>query len=314
MLPDFFIVGAAKCGTTALYHFLDKHPDIYMSPVKEPNHFCTDIRPQHFSEEFRLHEKQKNFNLHQFLEGPMKEKQWGYFVEERSDYEKLFKNRTREKAAGEVSNSYLYSSAAAANIRLDVPLAKIIMMLRHPAERAYSHYLAHVRDGKTYLPFRKEIESDMQKFPKGWGQSYLYLEMGLYFEQVKRYTNTFPASQIKIYLYDDFKQDAAAVMQDLFGFLGVETPPSMNFNEIYNEARKPVSSRLNYIISRTGLKKKVFQVVPDALRKKIKNLFFISGKVDSMNAADRSFLINYYQADVAQLEKLINRDLSSWKI
>ena len=104
-----------------------------MSPIKEPNHFCTDIDPAYFSEEFKRHEKQKNLNLELYLNGPMKEKHWGYFVQRKQDYEKLFKNRTTERAAVEVSNSYLYSSKAAENIWREIPNAKIVIMLRNPA-------------------------------------------------------------------------------------------------------------------------------------------------------------------------------------
>ena len=141
MLPDFFIAGAAKSGTTSMYHFLDSHPEIYMSPVKEPNHFCIDIKPSEFSAEFILHEKQKNLDIEKYVAGEMKQKHWGYFVQNRRDYKMLFKNRTIEKAAGEVSNSYLYSASAAEQIKIEVPGAKIIIILRNPAERAYSHYL-----------------------------------------------------------------------------------------------------------------------------------------------------------------------------
>jgi len=314
MLPDFFIAGAAKSGTTSLYHYLDNHPEVYMSPIKEPNHFCTDIDPADFSAEFKLHEKQKNLNLEHYLNSPMHEKHWGYFVQRKQDYEKLFKNRTTEKAAGEVSNSYLYSAVAASNIRKEIPHAKIVMMLRNPAERAYSHYLANLRDGKTFLSFREELEKDSRKTSKGWGQSYLYLEMGFYCKQVKRYMDQFPAGQLRIYLYDDFVKDAYGIMQDLFAFLGVSQQDRSKFAARYNEARAPKSSRLIYYLSKTGLKKSIFHLLPVAMRKNIKEMFFSKDQPKPMAGEDRKYLQDIYSEDIRCLQQLINRDLSSWLI
>src|SRR5205085_12040837 len=98
--PNFFVVGAAKCGTTTLYHILFQHPEIYMSPIKEPNYFCTDIKPEEFSEEFKLSEKRKNFDLDAFLQGPMTERRFGSYVRKPEDYKMLFKNVKNEKAIG----------------------------------------------------------------------------------------------------------------------------------------------------------------------------------------------------------------------
>ncbi len=311
-LPGFFIVGAAKSGTTTLYHWLDQHPEVYMSPIKEPNHFCTDIRPADFSKEFRRYEREKNLDLARYLEGPMKKKHWGCFVEKRSDYEKLFKNRKAEKAAGESSNSYLYSKEAAANIRRDIPGARIVIMLRNPAERAYSHYLANQRDGRTFLPFLNELSRDQESENKGWGRSYLYLEMGLYYEQVKRYLDIFPREQVKIFLYDDFVKNPAAVMQEICRFIGVSDQVPVDVSEKHNRAREPLNSRLLYILSQTGLKKKVFHFVPPPFRKGVKALFYSNGKILPLKKEDREYLNLQYREDILKLEKLINRDLSGW--
>lgn len=312
MLPNFFIVGAAKSGTTALYHYLCQHPEVYMSPIKEPNHFCTDIDPEKFSKEFILHEKLKNFNLKEYISGPMKVKQWGYFVKERKDYEMLFKHVTTQKAIGEVSNSYLFSETAAKNIYSEIPHAKIIIMLRNPVFRAYSHYQANLRDGKTYLSFREEIERDSRIFPKGWGKSYLYLEMGYYYKQVRRFTDLFPSSQVKIYLYDDFKENADRVMKDLFIFIGVSSKTQINFTEKINEAAVPVNSKLLYALSKYGIKKKVFHTIPTIFQKQIKSLFFRSGNNNPISDEDKNYLTGIYSDEIRQLSTLINRDLSEW--
>ena len=91
ILPNFLVIGAAKCGTTSLYHYLKQHPDVYMSPIKEPNYFCTDIRPVNFSHEYKVHEDEKNLNVHKYVRGDMSELHWEAYVDNETDYKLLFK-------------------------------------------------------------------------------------------------------------------------------------------------------------------------------------------------------------------------------
>ena len=102
-LPNFFIVGAPKAGSTSLYHYLDQHPDIYMSPIKEPNYFATEIRPEIFSEDLLPRVEADLRALQEYLQGPMREKRLGGLVTEWDDYLKLFQNVKEERAIGEAS-------------------------------------------------------------------------------------------------------------------------------------------------------------------------------------------------------------------
>src|SRR5579863_1241705 len=133
-LPNFFIVGAPKAGTTSLYHYLDQHPEIYMSPVKETNHFASEIRLAGFADELQEQVKRDMRAMQKYLAGPMSEKRFGAVGLEWDDYLKLFRNATDEKAIGEASVCYLWSRTAAKNIFARIPRAKIIMILRDPAE------------------------------------------------------------------------------------------------------------------------------------------------------------------------------------
>ena len=310
--PNFFVAGAAKCGTTALYHILEQHPEIYLSPIKEPNHFCTDIKPGEFSEEYQLHEKRKNLNLEKFLAGPMKEKHFDYFVTHAKQYELLFKNVKNEKAIGEMSNSYLFSEVAAQNIKLKIPDAKIIIMLRNPVERIFSHYLAHLRDGKTYLPFMQEIQKDFSKPVKGWWKSHCYFEMGLYYEQVKRYFDVFDHSQIKITWFEDFESNFQQTAKEIFIFLGVNPNIPVSSDEKYNEAREPKNKRFIYFISKTGIKKPLFGLIPESLKPKIKKSFFKRQVKIKFPEEERNYLKAFYKNDILLLQKLSSKDLSSW--
>jgi hypothetical protein len=310
--PNFLVAGAAKCGTTSLYHYLRQHPDVYMSPIKEPNHFSTDIQPEDFSAEYKIYEKSKNLNIEKYVNGDMSEEQWGAYVTKREHYLKLFKLVKNQKRIGEISNSYMYSTQAAANIFREFADMKIVMILRQPAERAYSHYMANLRDGRTTLPFREEVLHDDAKAKHGWSISHLYYELGLYSEQIKRFTDIFPAQQIKIFLFDDLKKDNKSLVKELFEFLDLRTDTPIQFDEKFNEARVPKNPGLIKFITQIGLKRKIFRALPSSWQKKTKDAFFKEGKAPKMSAEDRAWMSSRYHQDIQQLEKLIQRDLKHW--
>lgn len=310
--PNFLVVGAAKCGTTSLYNYLKQHPEVYMSPIKEPNHFSSDIQPAHFSAEYKVYEKNKNLDIEKYVNGPMNTEQWGAYVLNREHYLKLFKFVKKEKCIGEISNSYLYSQRAAENIYREFPGMKIIMILRQPAERAYSHYLANLRDGRTILPFREEVQHDDAKKEHGWSISHLYYELGLYTEQVTQFLQLFPAAQIKIFLFDDLKKDNRLLVKDLYEFLNLRTDISVQYDEKFNEARLPKHPALLKFITRLGIKRKIFRALPKAWQKKTKAAFFKEGKVPKMSEEDRKWMNDRYHDDIVSLEKLIKRDLKHW--
>src|SRR5882762_3511359 len=123
-LPNFFIVGAPKAGTTSLYWYLDQHPQVYMSPIKEPNYFAAEIREENFDP------KLDTRGLREFLSGPMREKRFGGIVADWEDYLRLFASANNESALGEASVAYLWSPTAPQRIAGRIPDAKILVMLR----------------------------------------------------------------------------------------------------------------------------------------------------------------------------------------
>jgi len=135
-----------------------------MSPIKEPNFFSPDaLKNPHY------HERVKD------LDG----------------YLRLFDGVTSEIAIGEAAATYLWDRQSPRLIREKIPDAKLIIVLRDPVERAYSHYLAEVRLGWQGMPFLEALQADAHQAQKGWGISRLYLELGEYSEQVARYFKIF---------------------------------------------------------------------------------------------------------------------------
>src|SRR5712692_9536979 len=140
-LPNFFIVGTGKAGTTSLYHYLRQHPEIYMSKVKEPCYFASEIRAEKLSPVYLRHIQRQSRRLRNIFHDGKPLRPEGWIVSEWEDYLRLFQSATNEVAIGEATVSYLWSKTAAVNIYSRLPESKIIIWLRDPAERAFSQYL-----------------------------------------------------------------------------------------------------------------------------------------------------------------------------
>lgn len=273
--PNFFIVGAPKAGTTSLYHYLDQHPQIYMSPVKEPNYFASEVRPDRFGGAFREEAERHVQEVREYLAGPMLEKRFGALGLEWAHYLKLFQNARGEKAIGEASVCYLWSESAAENIFARVPSARIIMILRDPADRAFSQYVHGLRKGVVQESFRAHIEKSLKRADDGrFSPLYPFLEMGLYAGQVKRYLDLFPRENVLVNFYEDYQRDAGGTIARVLGFLGVDA-----------------------------------SFVPDMSRRYLDS--GASGNV-RLDPGDRSYLTDYYRRDIHELSALLSRDLSYW--
>ncbi len=277
-LPNFFLVGAPKAGTTSLYHYLDQHPDVYMSPVKEPNYFATEIRSRNI--------------------GP----QW----------QQLFRNVNGEKAIGEASVCYLWSNTAARNIASAVPDAKILMMLRNPVDRAFSQYKQAVAGGLVGRSFREQIQVSLHNRSHQFEVLNPFLEYGLYYEQVKRYIELFPAQQILVCLYDEYEQAPEKLLADIFRFLKVDPLFFPDITQRHLQTHVLRFVWLTYHLRKCGLWSRFRRSTPAALLPVIRRWVSQTGQTLKINSADRDYLNDYYREDVARLSTLLRRDLQSW--
>ncbi len=205
-LPDFFIVGQPKSGTTALYEMLRQHPQIYMSDVKEPRYFASDL-PSSF-------QRQSDAPSATF-----------------EDYLAMFHHASPDQRVGEASTSYIWSETAAAAIAEAQPSARVIVILREPASFVRSMHL-------QLLQIRLEQEPKLQKalaledarrqgrsLPSAvarWPQVLLYTERARYLEQLRRYDAAFPDEQMLVLIYDDFASDNDATVRRVLRFLEVD--------------------------------------------------------------------------------------------
>lgn len=308
-LPNFFIVGSAKSGTTSIYNYLKQHPDIFMSPIKETHHFSTDIDSSKFRPDYAAN---LNINIDSWLNGDQKKEIFHAFVKDWDKYLKLFKNSENQKAIGEVTNSYLYSKEAAKNIRSKFPEGKIIMILRNPVERAFSHFLMDLKSGLETGSFLEAFKKDMAKSNKGWGISNVYYEIGMYYEQVKRYLTVFPQEQIKIILYDDYRNDAIKTLKEICNFLNIDSNFEFEFSKEHNKAMIPKSGAVALMMRQKGLKAFAKKIFPKSWKNIISKIFFTNKNLPKLSVDDRKYLIELYKEDIQKLSQLINRDLTSW--
>jgi hypothetical protein len=311
-LPNFFIVGAPKAGTTSLYYYLDQHPSVYMSPIKEPNYFATEIRIGNIGPQWQGWAQKENDSLRKYLSGPMREKRFGGLVSNSSDYLKLFQNVSGEKAIGEASVCYLWSKTAAQNIASATPSAKIIMVLRNPVDRAFSQYKQAVACGLVGRSFREHIRISLNSKSDKFEVLNPFLEYGLYYEQVKRYTDLFRAQNLRIYLYDDYRNAPENTLADSFEFLEVDPEFSPDMSERHLDTRVPRFIWISYMLRKCGVWPLLKRAAPATLRPGVRKLVSRNGQSLEIDPADRAFLSDYYREDAARLSTLIQRDLDAW--
>jgi len=310
--PNFFLVGAPKAGTTSLYYHLDQHPQIYMSPIKEPCYFASEIRPERFSDEVQPQVARDLDALARYLAGPMLEKRPGGMVLEWSDYLKLFAGVEDQIAVGEASVWYLWSPTAPANIRAQIPEAKIVMILRHPAERAFSHHVHGVSAGWNRRPFREQIEANLRNRDQKFGFDFPLLELGMYYQQVKRYLATFPPENVCIGFYEQYRRKPQETFAGLLRFLGVDPAFAPDTSARHLQVGMPRHVNASHYLKAAGVWQRARQLCPPALLPLARRLAHRPRKAVVMDSRDRAFLLAYYREDVLKLADLLNRDLSDW--
>ncbi len=295
MLPNFLVVGAAKAGTTSIYKYLEQHPDVYMSPVKEPK-FLT-------SHALKFPHK-----------GPGDPQVDAGIIRDLNSYKALFTDVDGQKAVGEASADNLYYyDIAIPNIKKHLKEVRIIAILRNPVGRAYSAYLHLVRDQREELSFEEALEAEDYRRRDNWEFIWFYKDVGLYYSQIKAYIDAFGRDRVKIYLFENLKADPVALVQDIYRFLGVDDTFVPQIKR-YNVSGVPKSKLLHEFLRRPSIVKSVVKhLIPATTRKNLvlelqnRNL-----KKPEMRPETRKRLIEVYRDDIKRLEKLIGRDLSSW--
>ncbi len=297
---SFFVIGAARSGTTSLHHYLAQHPQVFLPPMK----------PRYLA----LAGEAVTWN------GPGDADLLRNAITRPEDYRALFAGVRDEAAVGEVSTLYLYTPFVAPRIREAFPGARIIALLRNPAERAFSAFMTMRRRALEPLAdFAEALDAEPERIARSWSFAWHYRRMGFYYEQLARYYALFPRSHLRVYLFDDFSTDPLPVLADCFRFLGVDTGFHPDVSTIHNPSGLPRSRAVEYLVARPNPLRAMARVLlPLRLRRRLGQAplaarLHARNTVRTVMPADiRRALLAGYHDDLLRLQDLIDRDLGHW--
>jgi len=299
-LPNFLIIGAARAGTTSLYSYLKQHPQIFMSPRKEPRFFAF---------EGRMEQK-----------GPFGSQPLPPYSIKWEEYIKLFDKVKDEKIIGEASTIYLYHPEAPKRIQRYLgDSVKMVAILRNPIERVISHYMYNLRRGaEPCTTVEEAIEAEEVRIARGWAEFFHYKRMGLYGQQLQRYWNIFSPNNLRIFLYEDFQQDPMSVVKQVFDFLEIESSFIPDTSKVYNPSGNTRFSLLSFLIRQTPrpVKRLAKVLLPEGIRYKVIEWEMWRNvrptQKPQISPEIRKSLLEYYRQDILKLQELLDRDLSHW--
>ena len=292
--PNFFIIGAFKCGTTAMYQYLRQHPQVFMPFHKEPLFFGEDLT-----------------------------RRYGRLTHE--EYLALFRDARPGMRVGEASAWYLYSRSAAREIRDFAPDAQIIVMLRNPVDVMYAQHsqlLFNAQENLAGFAEALDAEPDRhrgERIPPGPVrlETLFYRASVRFAEQLQRYYDVFPKERIHVIVYEDFRDRTGEVYRQALDFLGVDPAFSPSFS-IANPNKRVRFPRLQHLIYQPpapllravpGLRR---HPIVHRLRDAVVGLNSSARRRAPMDPSLRRLLLLEQQPEVERLGHLIDRDLSSW--
>ena len=295
MLPTFLVIGTAKAGTTSLYDYLGQHPGVFMSPVKEPRFFAYDGRPLPAGGPGGFH---------------------GRTVLDVEAYETLFDGAEAGQERGEASPMYLYSALAADRIAARVPGAKLIAILRDPAERAFSHFLHLRRDNlEPCATLAEALAREPERIAADWDWSFHYRALGYYDAQLARYAERFPASHVHVVLYEDLSADPEGVTRGVYRFLGLDESFAPDVRAKLNTGGVPKEGAAWRVASQYDhpLRRILRPLLPHRLRLALlSRLRQRAMERPTLDRATRADLVAGYRDDLLRLQDRLGRDLTAW--
>ena len=294
ILPNFLIIGAHKCGTTSLYEYLRQHPQVFMPQLKEPSFFTFE-----------------NQNLDGFP--AMKRSVVTRFEE----YVALFANADGKPAIGEASPMYFKCSHSAARIKHYLPNARLILILRNPVERAYSHFQMELRNGTVKSQNFADAIQEFELLPDGI-RNQRYIHDGKYFSLLKPYLDLFGVENLLVLLFDQLRTDPTGMMRSVYQFLNIDSNFTPDLSEKHNEGglwRNPLW-KLYYRAVHPAFGS-ISNALPENLQARLASVNKQMRKKavvrsPEMSPEVRAELHAIFREEILKLQDLIHQDLSAW--
>ena len=300
-IPNFFIAGAPNTGTTSLYHYLRQHPQVYMSADKEPTYFGAAeflAAPPRRDLPSRARERTV---LERLMVGAPKPLSWDAYLA-------LFRDARDEPAVGEASVRYLLLPDAPRAIAARVPHARLIFILRDPAEWQFTRYLA--------MAWREPQGSFRQWFAAAtkpgamWAQP---ITVGRYATHLQRFFDLFPREQLLIHLHEDYKADGRGIVRETLRFLEVDPDYPIDMSRRHFETTVPRFPMLETLRRRMFGDAPLGRWFPSFAHRMLRSPFYRRRpELTTMDPADRALVIDYYRDEIQRTGTLIGRDLSAW--
>ncbi len=290
-IPNFFIVGAAKAGTTTLYELLKRHPDVYLSVIKEPQFFCCED----------LYQKGIDYYLKTY-----------------------FNKSSKFSARGDATPQYIHFEKVAKRISEAIPTAnqRFILIMRDPVKRAYSLYWNMVAEGVENLSFKDAIEQEDIRsrdpyLEKNCALKFQYIKSGMYAHQIRNYLKYFKKDQFLFLFFEDLIENKDKVFNEICGFLGIRSDVLLSTEEVFNASSMPRSRLVHRFIRQPSfLKSKIAKLLPVALRYRIvSHVLEINKKKGSYEDLDKVVelrLREIFKDDIIDLQTITGRTLSNW--
>lgn len=310
--PSFIVLGAVKAGTTSLYNYLGQHPEIQMSAWNWPRYFHIASGAPDFTKlaerygDAHRTESEGRFNMMFPARIPRSIKQ----------YEALWPATDTARARGEVSPTYLHDPDVCTEIARRKPAAKLIIALRNPVERAYSHFVMDRRKGWEQIgDFGASLnEEPIQASNFFWGRRH-YIRHGLYADAVARYKASFPRKQIKVMFYEDLVREPETYLADILDFIDVDPKYPIDMSMRHNKGLVRHDTKLTRLLygdfpGRQFIKRRISKSVRAVISKQITSATHAAA--EPMQPQIRKRLIREFRNDIQKLQPLVDRDLTSW--
>jgi hypothetical protein len=294
--PDFFIIGAPKCGTTAMYAYLRDHPDLFLPERKELRYFGRDLL---------IRDRR-----------PLTE----------AEYLAHFDGARSDQLVGTAYVWYLYSKTAAQEIRASAPDARIVAMLRNPPDLLHALHGENLFNGNEDIQdFGSALDAEADRVAGRRIPRHAHLLQALWYstvprftEQLRRYEAAFGRERMHVIVFDDFSADPAAAYADLLRFVGVSAPPTPPHFAVVNAAKRTRSERLRHFLARPpgGARRVVRALLPPTIRRGVyeraKRLNVVERGRPPLDGDLRERLRSQHRDEVARLSEYLGRDLSHW--
>ena len=294
--PNFFVVGAGRCGTTSIQQFLAQHPDVYVPERKSPNFYASHVGQPSW-------------------ETPPAVRMSRHWITDPDEYGRLYAAARDENAVGDVSPVYLQAIDCARAIHSAHPDARIIAILRDPADRARAHFLGRQRDGiETKATFDEWVDAALDRpMPDDVAFGH-YVACGRYHHFLNPYIELFGTARVLVLFYEDLMAEPRRMMRKIFGFLGVDEGFGPDVSARLNVSGV-VANPLKRMLwtSTVGVRTAMRPYLPAAIRRGVGTVFLSSLQKPDQSPSTRKRIIEVLHDDIVALERMTGRDLTAWR-